>query len=351
MTDYTRGKAPVLVQVITLIITVAFTVLGSVVNGFIVTMNCIEWMKTRNLNSIGIVLISLGAARFCFQWEIMAEKIAFAFYPNYISQVPAINIFTLFWVLLERLSFWFACWLSVLYVVKIANFSHPLFIFLKLIIPRILPWLLLGSTVASLVTCFPLYWGFDMEYRTNSTSDLLPNDSILNNCTLAPDLCKELLNKSIKCVSEYVVKAECGILQKKYAFIIPTVCVGYSLPFFIFCVAAFLLIKSLWNHTRQMKGNTMAFCNPNLEAHFIAIKVISFYLLFSAFYFICMLSDMLDLVTEENPWMLVVSFGVAAYPSLHSVILIWSNSKLRQSWERIFHRGKFPPGGHTSQNH
>ncbi|XP_029470269.1 taste receptor type 2 member 7-like [Rhinatrema bivittatum] len=348
---YIRGQLSPPVQTVTLITTAAFTVLGSVVNAFIVAVNGTEWVKSRRLNSIDIILTSLGAARFCFQWEIMLEKIIFAVYPDFTTQTESANTLFFTWVFLELSSFWFACWLSVFYCAKIANFSHPLFIFLKLKIPGIVPWLLLGSILVSLVISFPTAWGFCRIYPHNYTTDFSPNSSILTNCTLTWDLCKKHPNNSIKVLSPNITAGGLKLVHKNYAFLKPTIGLGYSLPFFIFCVAALLLIGSLWKHTRQMKGNTMAFTNPSLEAHFIAIKIMTSYFFFCTFYFICAIMDMMDWVSDESPWTLVISIGIAAYPSLHSVILILSNAKLKQSWARIFHHGKCPSGGETSENH
>ncbi|XP_029470225.1 taste receptor type 2 member 40-like [Rhinatrema bivittatum] len=337
------------VQTVTLIILAAFTALGSVVNGFIVAVNGIDWVKSRHLNSIDVILISLGAARFCFQWEIMLVKILFAVYPDFITDIKSTNTLFYTWACLELASFWFSCWLCVFYCVKIANFSHPLFMFLKLKIPGIVPWVLLGSVLASIVTSIPSAWGYYKEYHSNSTTGLSPNNSNLTNCTLAWDLCKEHQYNFTKRITPNAGRLE--VIYKNYISLILVLCLGYFPPFFLFCLATVLLIRSLWSHTWQMKSNSMAFSNPSLEAHFTAIKVMTSFFLLCAFYFICRILEIMFWLSSESPWTFFISIGTAAFPSLHSVILILSNSKLRQSWARIFHHGRCPLGGETSENH
>ncbi|XP_029470258.1 taste receptor type 2 member 8-like [Rhinatrema bivittatum] len=334
------------VKTVTLIILAAFTALGSVVNGFIVAVNGIDWVKSRHLNSIDVILTCLGAARFCFQWGILLENILFAVYPDLSNQTESSNILLFTWVFLEFSSFWFACCLSVFYCTKIASFSHPLFIFLKLKIPGIVPWVLLGSVLASIVTSIPTAWGYYKENHSNSTTGLSPNNSNLINCTLAWDLCKEHQYNFTKRITRNAGGLNVAF---NYNYLISILFLGYSLPFFIFCVAALLLIGSLWSHTWRMKSSSMAFSNPSLEAHFTAIKVMTSFFLFCAFYFICRILQTKFWLSGERSWTLVISIGIAAFPSLHSVILILSNSKLRKSWARIFHHGKCPSGRETSQ--
>ncbi|XP_029470339.1 taste receptor type 2 member 8-like [Rhinatrema bivittatum] len=326
------------VQTVTLIIIAAFTALGSVVNGFIVAVNGIDWVKSRHLNSIDVILTCLGAARFCFQLEIMLENILFAVYPDLYIQAESANKLLFTWVFLELSSFWFACCLSVFYCTKIASFSHPLFIFLKIKIPGIVPWLLLGSVLASIATSIPSAWGLCKLYHSNSTTGLFPNNSNVINCTLAWDLCKEHQYNVTKRITPNAGRLD--MVHKNNISLILLLCLGYFPPFFIFCVATFLLIGSLWSHTWQMKSSSMAFSNPSLEAHFTAIKVMTSFFLFCAFYFICKILEIIIESSAENRWTLVISVGTAAYPSLHSVILILSNSKLRQSWARIFPHGR-----------
>ncbi|XP_029470282.1 taste receptor type 2 member 7-like [Rhinatrema bivittatum] len=253
------------VQTVTLIILAAFTALGSVVNGFIVAVNGIDWVKSRHLNSIDVILTCLAAARFCFQWGMLLESILIIVYPDLLNQAESANKLLFTWVFLDLSSFWFACCLSVFYCTKIASFSHPLFIFLKLKIPGIVPWMLLGSVLASIVTSIPTAWGLCKLYHSNSTTGLFPNNSNVINCTLAWELCKE----------------------------------------------------HQYNFTKRITPNA-----GGLNGFWMS---------------------------GESPWTLIFSFGIAAYPALHSVILILSNCKLRQSWARILHHGKCPSGRETSQ--
>ncbi|XP_030047933.1 taste receptor type 2 member 40-like [Microcaecilia unicolor] len=287
------------VHIVMLIIFAAFTVLGTVVNGFIMAVNGIDWVKTRNLNSIDIILITLSAARFCIQWELFLELIVSELYSDFFAQGGFDTTFYTISLFLELSGAWFACWLCVFYCAKIANFSHPLFIFVKLKISRILTWLLLGSILASFVTCIPIAWGLFNEYARNSTTDLPLNSCTFINCTLARD---EYQNKTT---------TEIGRMRYNTVHLIPILSLGYSLPFFIFCVAVVLLIGSLWSHTRQINGNMMGFRNPSLKAHFIAIKVMASFLFFYLFYFT---------ITAVGPLLPPYSHVCSTMPYNHAIL-------------------------------
>ncbi|XP_060125086.1 taste receptor type 2 member 41-like [Zootoca vivipara] len=56
------------------------------------------------------------------------------------------------WLFVNNANLWFATWLSILYCVKIANFSNPLFLQMKRRFPGLVPWLLLGTVVFSAIT-------------------------------------------------------------------------------------------------------------------------------------------------------------------------------------------------------
>ncbi|XP_030047926.1 taste receptor type 2 member 8-like [Microcaecilia unicolor] len=225
-------------EIVTLITVAAFTVLGSAANSFIVVVNVIDWVKTRYLNSNDIILTSLGIVKFFFQWILMMSTILNTVCPNLHTLAKILPVISPTWNCLDFTNIWFAALLSIFYWTKIASHSHHIFIFLKLKFPRIVPWLLLGSMLVSLVISIPTTWIFK-NLNSNSTIDLCSNNSSILNCSLA------------------------------------------------------------WNLYKGHQG---------------------------------------------SPSFFVSSVVHAAYPSLHSVILILSNSKFRQVLERIFLHAEVPSG-------
>ncbi|XP_009865655.1 PREDICTED: taste receptor type 2 member 119-like, partial [Apaloderma vittatum] len=52
---------------------------------------------------------------------------------------------------------WICSFLSIFYCIKIANFRHTFFTYMKVKIDRIVPWLFLGSVLLSLVISILFY--------------------------------------------------------------------------------------------------------------------------------------------------------------------------------------------------
>ncbi|XP_033029720.1 taste receptor type 2 member 8-like [Lacerta agilis] len=68
-------------------------------------------------------------------------------------QMRNVNIaYNASWTFVNTANLWFAALLSILYCVKIANFSQPLFVQMKRRFPGLVPWLLLGTVVFSAIT-------------------------------------------------------------------------------------------------------------------------------------------------------------------------------------------------------
>uniref|UniRef100_A0A6P8SF12 Taste receptor type 2 n=1 Tax=Geotrypetes seraphini TaxID=260995 RepID=A0A6P8SF12_GEOSA len=260
---------------------------------FIVVVNSIDWVTTRHLNTIDIILISLGIARFLFQSVVMLHWIILIVYPNFYIFAEFLNVLYSFWTFVDQINVWFAGLLGVYYCVKVAKYSHPAFVFLKLKILQIVPWLLLGCILASVVTSTSITW-------TYKDPPNIASQEVLEKCTMS-------------------------------TFLMVLLCLGYSLPFFIICVALLLLIRSLLGHIWHMNENT---CNPRPDVYFTAIKAMVSFLL-----------GLTGLHSSGEPLLWIISIFYTAYPSIHSVILILSNSELRQVLERIFRHAKVHLGG------
>ncbi|XP_030047927.1 taste receptor type 2 member 8-like [Microcaecilia unicolor] len=329
-------------ETVTLTFVVAFTVLGILVNIFIVGVNGIDWVKTRHLDTSDIILTSLGIARFFLQWIIMLDMIISVVFPHIYHLIKFLKMFYTIWAFVDLVNAWFAALLGVFYCAKIANHSHPVFIFLKLKIPRTIHWLLLGSMLASLITSISISWVFEIPH-SNSTTNISSNDSTATNCSFAWNVCKGYQKNSTEDFSLHVSSTGAFTM---YPIIV--LCLGYAIPFFIFCVALLLLIRSLWDHTWHIKGNTMEYCNPSLQIYFTAIRVMVSFLLLCICGFICNILGTSYLFSSKGLLFHILSIVSAAYPSLHSVILILNNSKLRQVLERIFHHSKVPSRGNIT---
>ncbi|XP_075056552.1 taste receptor type 2 member 39-like [Mixophyes fleayi] len=197
-------------------------------------------------------------------------------------------------------SLWWGTVLCVFYCVKITNYSNRFFLRLKMNISRMVPWLLLMSSVVSFLSSLPNIWCRSPGQYINSTKDI--NGSSIGNATVE---------------ANYV-----NVLRIFFA--------GSIVPFLIFCVPVCSLIVSLLKHTKNMKNKDTGFTNVQLDAHIGAIRNMISFLFFYALYFIS--SNLLFLSYMVNsPYYLMCSTCSIAYPSVHTVILIASNGKLKHS--------------------
>ncbi|MEE6518814.1 hypothetical protein FKM82_030045 [Ascaphus truei] len=212
-------------------------ILGITLNSFIVATTCMEWMTFKRLGTGDKILVCLGLARFFYQWMY-------------------INIFWLVVMFMNFSSLWFATVLCVYYCVKISNYNHSSFIYVKVRINKLVPWLLLASLLTSLAFSLPFGWyAFTLNF-SNSTKSLLQNSTVQEIIVVHNDT-NQLIMYNL----------------------------GSSLPFIIFCVATFLLIKSLCLHIRQMRSSDTSFRRSSLDTHFRVVKSMVFFFLLNIIYF------------------------------------------------------------------
>ncbi|XP_027766311.1 taste receptor type 2 member 40-like, partial [Empidonax traillii] len=167
-----------------------------------------------------------------------------------------------------------AC-LCVFYCIKIATFRNSFFIYLKVKVDRMVPWLLLGSVFFSLVIGAAVY---------NVTDKAL---------------CKKLNVTSQECIGKGRIRREEHFLPVCF-----TIGFGFATPFTAVIFSALLLLFSLWRHKRNMQTNSMK--DLSMDAHIKAMKsIISFFVMYSI-NFICLVAGMIYSTKEENPIMLMI---------------------------------------------
>ncbi|XP_065257458.1 taste receptor type 2 member 7-like [Emys orbicularis] len=282
---------------------------GVVANGYIVALNCIDWVKSRKLTSYDKIITSLAFSRFCLQVFVSSDNFLYKLYPVFFYMNETSSPYAVIWMFINQVSLCFASCLSVFYCVKIASFNQALFNWLKLRLSKLVPWLLLGSVLYCLVTtvAFTMF-----TYSSHNSTDCLSR-----NVTISDN------NKN------YAV----------FTFLIHGI--GSISPIILFIASSALLIISLWRHIRKMNLNSdlnPSFRNPTMDAHVRALKsVVSFFILYNIYYMALTLSiGSLAYVSDELR-ITVCTIIVAAYPSLHSIVLILGNPKLKLASARILH--------------
>uniref|UniRef100_A0A452SME0 Taste receptor type 2 n=1 Tax=Ursus americanus TaxID=9643 RepID=A0A452SME0_URSAM len=290
-------------EVIYMILIAGELTMGIWGNGFIVLVNCTGWLKRRDVSVIDIILVSLAISRICLLFVISLDGFVICISGDTYAGSKLMSIVDVFWTLSNHSSVWFTSCLSIFYLLKIANISHPFFIWLKLKINRVV----LGIFLMSFLTCVIIsvslneyFWDpFQVSHKENITWEFKVS-KIPNGFKLV------ILN------------------------------LGAIIPFGLCLTSFLLLLFSLFRHTRQMKLYAIGSRDPSTEAHMRAIKAVIIFLLLFVMYYAVFLVVTSSLLIPQGK--LVVMFGgmiAVIFPSSHSFILIMGNSKLREAFLKV----------------
>ncbi|XP_065587144.1 taste receptor type 2 member 7-like [Cyrtonyx montezumae] len=275
---------------------------GMCINAFIVAVSCTAWRRKKSLNSNEKILLSLGCFRFLYLCNTWLYTIISVFFPQLHFGKAVIFTFAIFPIFLYSSDLWMSACLFAFYCLKIANFRHHLFIYLKARVDRIVPWLLLSSVLLSLVICSPLFTAIDVgrSTRLNATSNWIFWE----------------LNEEIK-------------KHFNTVFFISTS--GFSMSFLIVAISAFLLLFSLCRHKHKMQNSSTS--SLSTEAHIKAMKsLLSFFFTYTMNY-IALISSLY--YSREKTLTLVLLVLEYAFPIAHSLILICSSPRLERIALRI----------------
>ncbi|NXM65232.1 TA2R7 protein, partial [Serilophus lunatus] len=274
---------------------------GMWINAFIVSLLCMAWFKKKILNSNEKILLVLGCCRFfylCISWVYSFFLII---YPNYIFVNPILQVVQVTQRFLDFSDICVSACLCVFYCIKIVNFGNSCFIYLKAKIDRMVPWLLLGSVVCSLVIGILVF-----------ITDKLD----CNNSTGQGNIWK--------------VKFKIDEHFLPIYFIIGFV---FVTSFMTVIFSALLLLFSLWKHKCNMQINSMK--DLSMDAHIRAMKsILSFFIMYSI-NFISLIVTLIYSTQGESTIKFLLYAFLYAFPGVHSLVLIFSNSKLENTLLRI----------------
>ncbi|XP_019489819.1 PREDICTED: taste receptor type 2 member 42-like [Hipposideros armiger] len=297
-------------QVSFLVVLTGELILGILGNGFIGLVNCIAWVRNGKVSSADFILTGLAMARITQLWVILLDSFVMGLFPHLYAAGKLEKVVTLLWTLTNHLTTWFATCLSIFYFLKIANFSHFFFIWLKSRVNRVLLVFFLGSF-------FLLPVNLAIQ---DTVSELWMNAYRVpeRNMTLHLDLKKIFYFKTLLLLS-----------------------LTYVIPFLLSLTSLLLLFLSLVRHTKNLQLNLTA-RDSSTEAHRRAMKMVtSFLLLFIIYVISTLLAVWLFIKIQKYQVMMLLMVISTIFPSGHSFILILGNSKLRQIASRLLRYLKF----------
>ncbi|XP_021011550.1 taste receptor type 2 member 134 [Mus caroli] len=262
-------------------------------NGFMVTVLSREWVRSQGLPAGDMIMACLAASRFCLH--------GIAFLNNFLASAmlwTIKNYFSILWDFINTVNFWFTAWLSIFYCVKISSFSHPIFFWIKWRISRSVPRLLLGSLIIG-----------GLSAISSATGNII---------ALQMAAC-ENYTVSYKTMAFYVYYFRCHAMLM------------WVIPFFLFLLSIILLMFSLYRHLEQMRYHRPRSHDYSTHAHTMALKSLTFFLIFYTSYALLITASVAHVVNVHSSWHwaweVITYMGI----SLHSTILILSNTKMRKA--------------------
>lgn len=296
--DLCLNMESILYSIFTTVIVAEF-VFGNLSNGFIVLTNCIDLVRKRTLPSIGWILLFLAISRMVLIWEILLAWLKYLQYSFSFVAGTELRVIILTWGVSNHFSLWMATILSIFYLLKIASFSRPVFLYLKWRVKQVLMTILLGNVI------FLLFNIIQINKHTEEWMYQYERNTTWNSRTTGFRRFSQL------------------VLFKMIMFSLT--------PFMVALVSFILLIVSLCKHLQKMQLNFRGERDSRTKAHMNALRIMVSFLLLYASYFISFFISLFPMAHQRGlDHMFSLTVGLF-YPSSHSFILILGHANLRQA--------------------
>nr|XP_004672396.2 taste receptor type 2 member 14-like [Jaculus jaculus] len=273
--------------------------MGSLGNGFIVLVNCMDWVKRRKLSSADKILTALAVSRIAMLCLVLISLLVTMLHPGLLTS-KMVRVTDVIWTVTNHFNLWLTTSLSIFYFLKIATFSNSIFLYLKWRVKRV-------TSVTLLVSLLILFLDILITHKYHNIRDggskgTKPTGSSSRNST----------------------ESSKALLVTHSVFML--------VPFTVSMMAFLLLIFSLWRHLKQMQitmtGPRDASTTAHVKALLTGIALLFLHAIFSVSLVIEISS--FDLLEESLIILIEHATGIA-FPSSHSFVLILGNSKLRRA--------------------
>ncbi|KAB0350804.1 hypothetical protein FD754_015661 [Muntiacus muntjak] len=288
------------IKYVFLIIEISEFITGICGNGFIALVLCADSLKSKNISLLDFIFTCLAISRIGMIFILLLDGIRVVFHPEILDGHRVTEVtFDFLWNLSNSLGTWCAVCLSIFYFLKLSSFSHPFFLWLKWRRNRVVFTIMLGF---SLTLFFNL---LSIKFNALRVSDCL---EIENNLTW-----KKCMHQTQYYRSQILFH------------------LGSLIPLAVSLILLFLLIFSLWRHTRQMTCHTKGSKDLNTGVLVRARNTLTSFIIFLVVHYLATFMLTWSYFTVENDMTFIAIQTVAfLYPSIHPFILILGNGKLRQ---------------------
>ncbi|XP_033029712.1 taste receptor type 2 member 7-like [Lacerta agilis] len=275
-------------------------------NGFILIVNGHRWLQNRKMAPCDVLLTSLSTSRIMLQLTMLTNKILYCNSAESDMRAYGRDIGTFLWIFLSSVNFWCATWLNIFYCVKVTNFPHHLFLWLKLRIDVLAPRLL-GMVIIALMlfSVHPVIVRFGNKKHCNLSETLTWNASLSKVCHDPLFIFRTLQLCSL--------------------------CTSSTLS----VVASMVLLISLWRHRRNLRKSGSVIKDLSTQVYLSVMKSLLFSLLIDMTYFAALIIPVGDFFRYGTYGSLSFAMVLSAIPSAHTIILILSNPKLKEILFRI----------------
>lgn len=295
-------------DIIFLILSIAEFIIGMLGNVFIGLVNYSQWVKNQNISLADFILTCLVMSRISQLLVSLFQSLMMVIPLQAHSIYKLAKPITLLWRITNHLTTWLATCLSILYLLKIAHFSHSLFLWLKLRMNKVVLMILVFALFFLILdfllleTFNTLFLNVDTMGRSNRTIYIEESKSLF---------IKTLTLLSLTCL----------------------------FPIVLSLTSLLLLFLSLVRHIRNLQLNAMSSRDSTTEAHKKAIKMgMSFLFLFMVHFLSTQVINWLLVFLSDSRFAKFALLAVYAFPSGHPFVLILGNSKLRQTaWKILWH--------------
>ncbi|XP_054420184.1 taste receptor type 2 member 16 [Pteronotus mesoamericanus] len=255
-----------------------------------------EWVQVKRLSPVDMIFISLGVCRFCLQWSSVLYNFCSYFSPNFVLRYVSI-----FWEYTNTLTFWLTSLLAFVYCVKISSFTHPIFLWLRWRILRLIPWMLLGSLLISCVTIIFSAFRYHSEIQLFFMMQFPGNNTV---------------TERLKTFVENVQVSQQMVML--------------TIPFLLFLASTILLIVSLSQHSGQMQHHNTGHSNSSMKALSTALRFLAFVAILFTSYFLSIIFSTLHILWDTTSWFWAGEAVIYAIVSIHSTSLMLSNPKFKK---------------------
>nr|XP_060632217.1 taste receptor type 2 member 7-like [Anolis sagrei ordinatus] len=262
-------------------------------NGFIFIATVLQWLQKRKLSPCDFLLTCLSVSRLLTQLDCMV-----IYFTHLFKFSGRRNMLYFFWVFFDMASLWCVSWQSIFYCVKVINFPNSFLLWLKLRIDLLLSRLLGISMVIFMVSSLPSTITF-FKY-------------------------KEPCNQTVTPLS--IEEADRNMWFSFFPVQLTFTCIN----FIINIAATLLLLISLWRHVRNLRKNGTSVQDLNTQVHLKVMRP----LLITLFFYLLFIASVINLVSDFSHFRtelsLITEIILSIFPSGHSIILIWTNPKLKE---------------------